>query len=304
MRILLTGGSGYIGRQLAAILCAQGNETVTLGRRPCPVPGVENLLLPELETAHIAKAIAGRSFDVLFHLAAAGVHPAERNAALLQRINAELPATLIRLAADCGVGVAVVAGSNAEYRAPQQRSSLAEDAPLEDAKLYGRSKAAGGIAALRQGERSGVPTAVLRIFNVYGPGEAPHRLFSTLAHSLRAGEAVPLSSGEQLRDFIHIADVCEGVLAAAAALHEGRMRAGAYNLCTGNGRSVADFARAAAAALGAEPTLLRFGEIPWRPDDVPYLIGDPQRLQAACGWQARLSLEAGITAALQVPAYG
>jgi nucleoside-diphosphate-sugar epimerase len=209
-----------------------------------------------------------------------------------------LPAALVTAAAKCGAKAVVIAGSSAEYKASTATTALTGCAELETAKLYGASKAAGGIMALAQGASRNIPVGVLRLFNVFGPGEAAHRLLPSLLQSLRIGHAVKLSAGTQIRDFVYLDDACAGMLAAMDALTDHRMSSGAYNLATGTGNSVADFARAAARLMDADEALLEFGALPFRPDDLPYVVGDATRLRAGAGWNPKFTMEQGIAATI------
>lgn len=299
-RILLTGGTGFIGKRFARQLVDRGNAAVTVvGRHPCPVEGVENVRVAELEFSTISRALDGSRFDAVIHLAAAGVHPSDRELDRLTAINALLPAQIVQLACRHGARAVVMAGSSAEYLPPHPGAAVSEIDALEFRKLYGASKAAGGLLALATATHLGIPAANLRIFNAYGPGEAPHRLLPSLVTKLTRGERVELSAGTQVRDFIHIDDVCNGLWESAQALLDGRLATGPYNLCSGEGHSVEAFARGIAAAMQAPDRLLAFGALPLRPDDVPHLVGDPSALRAHTGWHASLSFEEGLRYAVE-----
>lgn len=298
MKVLLTGGAGFIGSNLAHELIRRGYEVVALGRRPCPVDAVRNIEVAQLDPATLRAAMAEQRFDTVFHLAAAGVHPADRDRSELIRVNAILPAELVAVASESGVASVVLMGSSAEYAA-QPAGLLREGMELESQKIYGASKAAGGVLALATAAECRLPVAVLRAFNVFGPGEAEHRLLPSLVTKLDRGESVNLSAGTQVRDFVYVDDACDGLIAAGTALREGRMPSGAYNLSTGTGTSVADFARTVARRMEAEESLLRFGALSQRPDDLPTVIGDPSRLESAIGWRANHLLVEGVDAALR-----
>lgn len=294
-RVLLTGGSGFVGSRLAQTLLRSGTDVTNVGRRPCPIEGVDNRIVAALSRESIFAAIGrGTKFDALIHLAAAGVSPTSRDRQDLIGVNAALAPEIITLAADLACRAVVMVGSSAEYRAPREHVPIVEDAPLEAQKLYGATKAAGGILALASGSAMSLPVAVVRLFNVFGPGEAAHRLLPSLAINLRAGRPVKLSAGTQMRDFVYVDDACAGLVAAAEALSEQRMASGAYNLATGDGHSVAQFARMVASAMEADEGLLHFGALPLRPDDLPYVVGNPARLKEACGWYPVTPLIDGI----------
>ncbi|SOE69815.1 Nucleoside-diphosphate-sugar epimerase [Burkholderia sp. D7] len=298
--ILLTGASGFVGRRLAQMLVAADLNVTCVGRAPCVIRGVENVLVEALTVEQIERALAPNScFDGVVHLAAAGVAPTDRDSTTIFRVNAFLAPQMVSLAAKVGARAVVLAGSSAEYRSPKQSEPLDEEAPLETSKLYGASKAAGGILALANGTAENIAVGVLRLFNVYGPGEGAHRLLPSLVRDLIARQPVQLSAGTQVRDFVYVDDVCAGLIAALTALADKKMLPGAYNVASGTGNSVGDFARAVAHAVNADLTLLKFGSLPFRPDDLPYVVGSPAKLRDACGWHAATPLADGIAQALR-----
>ncbi len=296
--ILVTGASGFIGRRLLAQLRTHGMTVSALGRNACAMEGVDDIRLEQPSANGISQALAGKHFDAVLHLAAAGTRPEQRDADILMQINSLLPPAMVAAAAQCGARAMVMSGSSAEYRAALAPIRLHEDMPLCTDKLYGASKAAGTLLASARAAMLTLPLAVLRLFNVYGPGEAPHRLLPSLFSRLSNGETVALSAGKQIRDFVHVDDVCTALLNTLEALLTQSMCAGIYNVASGQANSVADFARTTCAVLGCSPALLQFGVLPPRADDLPFVVGDSSRLFAACGWRPRYTMASGIAAAL------
>jgi GDP-4-dehydro-6-deoxy-D-mannose reductase len=190
-----------------------------------------------------------------------------------------------------------MSGTNSEY-ARFDGDCIDETASLEATKLYGATKAAGALMALASGAALGLPSVNLRLFNVYGPGEAPHRLLPALRESLLRGEVVPLSEGLQVRDFVHVDDACTALLVALSSVIKGALPTGHYNVCTGEGTSVRTFALGVAKAMNADPSLLRFGALPLRPDDQPRVVGDPSAIRSHTGWRPRLTVNQGIAETL------
>ncbi len=235
-----------------------------------------------------------KKFDALIHLAAAGVHPSDRDPNNLLQINCLLPAALGKWAANCQAQAIISLGSLSEYENLLPLHKLKENDPLETNKLYGATKAAGGILALDSAIKHNCPIAVMRVSNVYGGGEGPHRLLPSLIKNLTENQPVLLSAGKQIRDFIFVQDVCAAIWNVLNHLFEKRMASGFYNLCTGIGTSVRDFATITAKVLNVSEDLLKFGAIPTRPDDTPYMVGDPSSLENSCGFRPTWTLEAGI----------
>ncbi|MFC3652352.1 NAD-dependent epimerase/dehydratase family protein [Dyella humi] len=297
IRILLTGASGFIGNRLLRHLCNAGISVVATGRTPVSGGGVHFLAIPRLNAKDLRSALQGQPIDALIHLAAAGVNPDDRDAQRLLEINGHLPVELTCLARDLGARAFVMTGSSSEY-AQIDSEQIGEGASLETAKTYGATKAAGGLLAVAIGLTLGLPTVNLRLFNVFGPGEASHRLLPSLFESLSMGRPVLLSEGLQQRDFIHVDDACAAILAALNAALRGTLPTGHYNVCSGKGTSVRDFALSVASILGADTGLLRFGALPMRPDDVPRVVGAPDALGRATGWKPTMTFSQAIKSAV------
>jgi nucleoside-diphosphate-sugar epimerase len=192
-----------------------------------------------------------------------------------------------------------MAGTFSEYERPPGQTRLTERSPLETARLYGASKAAGGVVATALAESLGVKLRLLRLFKVYGEGEARHRLLPSLVAGLARGERVPLSDGTQIRDFIHVEDAVEACIQAGHDMTvPAHAQTATWNVCTGIGHSVRAFAVLVAQALGQRAELLGFGDLPMRADDEPYLVGDGELMMRALGWRPKHDLAAGIRAAV------
>lgn len=298
MRVLLTGASGFLGRRLVAKLAGLGHELVALVRSPIVSLHVEQWVLPALEGNGLASALDGRAFDAFVNVAAAGVRPDDRAATVLTEINALLPCLLLNHAKQCGAGAFIHIGSSSEYAAQSNFAPLSENAPLENSKLYGATKAAGTLLASAHGKALDLPVACLRLFNIFGPGEADHRLFPSLVSRLQRHERVPLSAGNQIRDFMHIDDACDAIVTALLGLKANSNLAGIYNVASGEGTSVRGFASQVARCVGNSDTLLDFGAVPLRADDLPFVVGDPSAFKNSFGWSPSMNLHGATDAAV------
>lgn len=300
MKILLTGSSGFIGKNLVTYLMSLGHEVLAIGRHALKIKDLESIVTPGFTLQDLEGSLSPYQFDAVINLAAAGVNPGDRDVSQLLQVNAMLPSYLAMIAAQKGAKGLITIGSGAEYKVVHPTDSIAESTPLETDRLYGTSKAAGGIMALATGKNLGLPVAVTRLFNVFGPGEAPHRLLPCLFNGLKEQKQVSLSSGSQIRDFIYVEDVCSGIVSALNSLLDGKLDPGVYNMSTGIGTSVAEFCRTTARLMGADESLLDFGALPFRPDDNDMVVGDPTLFKSHTGWKPDFTCEMGILRSLEL----
>ena len=151
---------------------------------------------------------------IVFNLAGYGVDPAEeRDDALSQRLNADLPGELCRaLAGGRPARRLVHVGSGIEYGSAG--GDLDEETPARPATLYARSKMAGTREVTSLCPALGVHGLTARPFMVYGPGEQDGRLLPSLVRAAAAGsgDVLDLTAGDQRRDFTYVEDVAEGLL--------------------------------------------------------------------------------------------
>ncbi|MHC2266857.1 NAD-dependent epimerase/dehydratase family protein [Bradyrhizobium diazoefficiens] len=217
VNVLVTGASGFIGAHLVARLLSEGSRVTVLTRSSSALPPewhdrISVIACDDFTETGLRRLLHA-PFDTVFHLAAYGVRPNHRDIDEMIRINVELPATLVRLCTEWRARM-IMAGTFSEYRSPSTQEPLTEDSPLEQGKLYGSSKAAGGLMASAIAKSNGADFRLLRLFKVYGAGEAPHRLLPALVSGLTKRERVAISAGTQILDFVYIDDVIEAMLRA------------------------------------------------------------------------------------------
>lgn len=286
-RILVTGATGFIGAAAAHDLALAGHEVhgVTASGRAGP-PGVVMHRVNLLDPAAPAALLRGLRPTHLLHAAWDVTHGAYWTApANLGWLAAG--ALLLRDFLAAGGTRALGVGTCAEYAWDGALYPEAT-APLRPATPYGRCKLALGEAFAAAGQM-GASTAWARLFFPYGPGDGPQRFLPELRRKLRAGEAVDTTAGTQIRDFIHVEDA--GRALAALLLSP---VAGAVNIGTGEGVALREVALELAAALGADPGLLRFGALPIRPGDPPALVAGVARLRDEVGFTPRIPWREGV----------
>ena len=286
-RVLVTGGTGFIGRQALPLLLERGYEVhATWSTAPGEgFPGVTwyqcDLLSPQV-AALVEQARPTHLLHLAWYAVPGKFWDAAENASWV-----EGSLQLLDAFAAAGGGRATLAGSCAEYDWAAGVLSEATS-PLAPATYYGTCKHAlrevgEGLAA-----RRGVSFSWGRIFFVYGPHEHPYRLVSSLSRALLRGEPAPTSEGSQRRDFLHVRDVA----AAFVALLDSGVE-GAVNVASGEAVPVREIVEAVAAAAG-RPELVQWGALPPRPGDPPLLQADVSRLREEVRWAPTIPLADGL----------
>jgi len=280
-RVAVTGASGFIGRRLVGHLRACDVVEVFAWSRP----GVDLL-----DRVSLHDAVTRDRPDTIFHLAAAGVSAARAHG--IQVIAADL-AMIQNLMAAAGEGTRLVlAGSMSEYG---RAGRLHEQDRCLPKTAYGIAKLASGLYSSAYAARRDQSVAIARLFGVYGPGEAPQRLFPALVGALDRGESVDLSDGLQRRDFVHVDDVCAGLCAIAASPPSDDA---VVNLGTGQAVRVRDVVEWITEAVGAPISLVRFGARPRSPGDEDLLEADMARYAAMIGDPPPQRLQPGLSKSL------
>jgi nucleoside-diphosphate-sugar epimerase len=289
-RVLLTGATGFVGRETLAALERDGHEVhVAARRRPDQARAGsrwhEADLLADLGSA--GRIVAASQPEVLVHLA----WYAEHGRFWTAPENVDWVEASLRLLHEFGRAESarrvVMAGTCAEYEWTT-RSVFAENDPCVPRTLYGVAKHGLRVAAEDCAAERGLSFAWARLFFLYGPGEAPERFVPSIARRLLAGEPAPMTEGTQVRDFLHVADAA----AAFAALAAGEIQ-GPVNVASGVGVTLRDLAALIAGRAGGAEHL-QVGTIATRPDDPPSLVADVTRLRDEVGWLPRIGLDDGV----------
>jgi nucleoside-diphosphate-sugar epimerase len=201
----------------------------------------------------------------------------------------EASLALLRAFAAAGGRRAVLAGSCAEYDWTTGDARLREnDTPLRPATLYGAAKNALREVAAAYAEQEHFELAWGRVFFLYGPDEAPGRLFASVARQLLAGRPAQTTDGAQVRDFLHVSDV-----GAAFAALAGSDITGAVNIGSGEGVALREVIEEIAHAAG-RPELLELGALRQRPGEPDLLVADVTRLRDELGFRPRITLAEGV----------
>jgi UDP-glucose 4-epimerase len=246
-RVLVTGGSGFIGRPLVAALLSGGSEVTVAGRHEPATPGVQSVV-GDMRDPAVADRAVSPGTDVIVHLAAANsVLRSVADPVGTYENNVAATAGLLELARTRGVGTFLLASTNAVV-GDAGDAVITERSPARPLTPYGASKAAAEMLLSSYSASYGMAGCALRFANVYGPGmKAADSLVPRLMRAAQDGHGVQVyGDGTQTRDLVHVDDIVAGILLAWRAGHRGPLILG-----SGESVTVNDIISAARAVTGA-----------------------------------------------------
>lgn len=289
-RIIVTGASGFIGRNILAALIGSPFEVFAVSRRPTSMASfpANQWITADLLTANGRALVANVRADIFLHSAWHTEHgkfwTAKENLDW-----AEVSCELLHGFQKSGGRRFVGVGSCAEYSFSDSAVELHETrSRLEPTTLYGSSKNKTRRALETLCARHGVDFAWTRVFHLYGPGEHPDRLVPSVIRNLILGHEAACTNGEQQRDFMHVADV--GAALAAVALSNVQ---GAVNIASGQPTTIRYVAERLGIILG-RPELVMIGALRNRPDDPLFILADTHRLRLDVGFKPKFNLQTGL----------
>ncbi len=291
MRILVTGGAGFIGSHLVDRLVADGHAVTVLddlstGNR-ANINSAATLAVGDVgDAAPVSQLVA--EVEAIFHLAAiASVQVCEQEPERAARTNVTGTENIFTAAA--ARGIPVVYASSAAVYGDNPNLPLSEDATPAPLGNYGKHKLENERIAARHGS---VRSVGLRFFNVYGPRQDPRSpysgVISIFVDKAKAGQPLTFyGDGEQTRDFIYVGDIVK-LLVAALNHTNGQL---ILNGCTGNMCTLKQLATTLGEAL-ATPIVTTHAAA--RSGDIRHSGGNPMKAEKTIGFKSRTGLKEGL----------
>jgi dolichol-phosphate mannosyltransferase len=295
-KVLLTGGTGFVGANLARRLLSEGHKVIFLVRPRFSAWRVKDVshhiefLECELADASaVNAAVKLAKADWVFHLAAYGAYSWQNDLAKVLEANVHGCVNLITAAADVGCEAFVNTGSSSEYGF--QRLAASEDTVLRPNSCYAIAKAFSTHFCSYTAHARGLNVTTLRLYSAYGPYEDPGRLIPAVIRHGMAGSFPPMVSPEIARDFTHVDDVCAACLLAAGSAPSEKGRV--FNVGTGAQTSMAEVARVAKDyfRIPGDPV---WSSMPDRKWDSTTWVADPRRIKAELKWLPKWSFAEGF----------
>ncbi|MFF4774994.1 NAD-dependent epimerase/dehydratase family protein [Microtetraspora fusca] len=295
MRILVTGGAGFIGSNLVDRLLADGHDVAVVddlssGNTCNPDAALHTMDVRDPALVEMAEAWRP---EVVCHLAAQiSVRKSVADPLHDARVNVEGTLNVLEAARRSGARKVVYASSVAVYGRPAA-IPVPGDAPTDPRSPYAASKLSGEVYLSAYSALHGLEYTTLVLSNVYGPRQSPEGEAGVVAiftDALLAGRPTVLyGDGSQTRDYIFVEDVVDGFARACGSAGNGRR----FNLGTGVQTTDRELHMLVAAAAGApdEP-----GLAPARLGDLPTMAVDPEPAREGLGWRPRTDLATGLKA--------
>lgn len=297
-RAVVTGPTGAIGTALCLELAEQGIHVFAVCRpgshRADAIPNHDHISIIYCDAAQLnqlVNLIPGGA-DAFFHFAWAHTIGAGRNDMNAQIENIRYTIDAVRAAAALGCRVFLGAGSQAECG--RVEGVLKPDTPCFPENGYGMAKLCAGQMSRVEAQRLGIDHIWIRVLSVYGPGDGPATMISSVTRQLLAGQEPALTEGIQQWDYLYSGDAARAFLLAAKHGTNGKV----YPLGSGKAMPLNVYIQQLRDAI--DPALpLGFGKIPYGPLQVMHLQADISEISADTGFVPHTEFADGIRETIQ-----
>jgi UDP-glucuronate 4-epimerase len=304
MRVLVTGGAGFIGSHVAERLLHQGHEI-------CVVDDLNGFYLPafkeeNLSSVRSAGEVAYYRSDIcdepamkrvfeetrpelVIHLAGrAGVRPSLEQPLLYEHVNVRGTLVLLEMCRRMGVASFLFASSSSVYGAANRVPFNEDDQVNRPVSPYAATKLAGEKLCFTYAHLYGIRAVCLRLFTVYGPRQRPDLAIRKFTELLARGEPVPIfGDGSSSRDYTFIEDIVDGIVAATRYPCSYEI----FNLGNSSPVSLLTLVRTIEESLGIK-AIIQW--LPDQPGDVPITYADTRKAKRLLAYCPKTTIAEGI----------
>jgi UDP-glucose 4-epimerase len=289
LRILVTGASGFIGRHLARRLALAAPRLFLAMRKPASLASGEVLEMDLTEPGTIERCLSAARPDIVFHLGA--FTDVSRNPGLEAKhvaVNYQGTLSLARALAGRPLKRMIHFGTCEEYG--DGAVPFVESQEPRPVSPYSASKVRATLAMRELWKKERFPVVIVRPFLTYGPGQDGDRFLAQVVRAAVSDETLPMTPGEQTREFNHIEDVVEGLL--QAAVKEG-IEGEIINIACGEERRLDEVARLVYRLAGAT-TGPGLGALPYRKGEAMRFFGSTEKCTRLLDYRPCIRFEEGI----------
>lgn len=298
-RVLITGPTGAIGTALIRRLIREKIEVTAVCRtesaRADAIPDspyVERIFCDLAELQKLPSLVKKPEYDIFYHFAWDGTFGGSRNNLQGQLKNAEYTLDAVEIAKELGCRRFVGAGSQAEYGRTEQK--LEPDTPAFPENGYGTAKLCAGQMSRLRCEQLGMEHIWVRILSVYGPGDGKNTLIMYAIRQLLRGEAVELTEGRQIWDYLYAEDAAE----ALYLLGEKGVSGKTYPVGSGEAVPLRHYLEILRDQIRPDAEM-KWGAVPYGTQQVMHLSADLTELTKDTGFVPKYSFSEGIAETIQ-----
>lgn len=287
-RVLVTGGAGFIGRHLCRHLLDHGHEVHATSRQAQASTHGIGWHRWDGSADGFSTLLRSLRPHVVVHSAARATPRRDLAEMSLQWQSTVAPSLAVAMALTPDVELAVFLGSCEEYG--NGDAPAVEDQPLVAISPYGWAKISAFHGTRLIAENRGVNWCWLRPYLAFGPGQLGERLIPTVIAKCLDSQPVLLTAGNQTRDFVYVADMCE--MMRRIVENSSRAAGQVLNICSGQPRRIRDVATMIQELVGGGE--IRLGELAYRANEAMLFYGSPAKFEAAYGAIEPTSFEAAL----------
>ncbi len=296
--VIVTGGTGFLGRNMIRRLCYEGYKVYALIRpesmNKSLLPKHKNVMPVICKLTDISEnaELAGKRFDAFYHFAWGGVNRDQIDDESIHAQNMEDSLKVVQSAVELNCGCFIFAGSRSEYG--PLREQFHEAAACHPQVAYGRFKKKFGDIASDLCRDTDTQYIHARIFSVYGMDDHPWSLIYTAISKMLRNETMEFSAGTQLWNFMNVRDMTDLLLTFQKNRNLIPINDNCiFNVATDDIRPLREFIEEIYRITGSTSEL-RFGSFKQSPDSELSLLPDMTKVESVFGWKQKISFADGI----------